>query len=423
MAKQTPKRSQFPTEAPSAKKTPQRPVYDFQTSGAQTGRAKQTNRLVYDYKKETEKRVPMQRMPETPIETRVQQTAPPQPAPEKAHALFDQKQALPPTRKARQGGMQQMVLPLGTVHTQQQPPPRQTPPRQTQKEPQQSNAQTNAAPKKGATQQQSAPPKKSPKKPLTYGEARRRRRNRNLLAVFAVVLVLAVGVVLSFTVLFKIKTITITGDVPYTQEEIRAKFERQPGDNLFSFKTQTAQNALTTALPYLEKVTIKRRLPDRVEIDVTAATETYKLNSAAGWLVLSGSFKVLRVEAQPPTELVLLMGADVENPVPGMPLTLKDAAKMDILRTLSRVLGGQAFAPIYEIDVTNPLELSFLYDNRIRVLLGTTNELEAKIEWAKYLCVPGTSDESRAATDRGTLDVSSRNAEGRLKAGWIAGAL
>ncbi|MEG1153800.1 MAG: FtsQ-type POTRA domain-containing protein, partial [Ruthenibacterium sp.] len=269
MAKQIPKRSQFPTEAPSAKKTPQRPVYDFQMPGAQTRRTKQTDRLVYDYKKETEKRVPMQRMPETPIETRVQQTAPPQPAPENAHAVFDQKQALPPTRKARQGGMQQMVLPLGTVHTQQQPPPRQTPPQQTQKEPQQSSAQTNAAPKKSATQQQSAPPKKSPKKPLTYGEARRRRRNRNLLAAFAVVLVLAVGVVLSFTVLFKIKTITITGDVPYTQEEIRAKFERQPGDNLFSFKTQAAQNALTTALPYLEKVTIKRRLPDRVEIDVT----------------------------------------------------------------------------------------------------------------------------------------------------------
>ncbi|MEG2842964.1 MAG: hypothetical protein RR900_05720, partial [Ruthenibacterium sp.] len=73
MAQQPPKRSQYPVNAPSAKKPPQRPVYDFQTPGAQTGRTKPANRPVYDYKQENEKRVPMQRVPETPLSTAAQQ--------------------------------------------------------------------------------------------------------------------------------------------------------------------------------------------------------------------------------------------------------------------------------------------------------------------------------------------------------------
>ena len=414
MTKEIPKRSQYPVGAPSAKKPPQRPVYDFQAPGVQTGRTKPASRLVYDYKQEEAKRCPMPRVPETPLVTSVQQTAPPQPARKSERPLFDQKQAMAPDQTVRQNkGMRQMVLPLGTVQVQ-TPPQRQAP---------QSTAQEAEATAKKARPQQAKTVKKQAKKPLTYGEARRRRRNRNLLAACAVVLVLSIGIVLSFTVLFKIKTIEITGDLPYTQEEMLAAFGRKAGDNLFSFKAQNTQQAMTAALPYLESVTVNRRLPDKVELVATAAVETYMLNSNAGWLVLSASFKVLRIEAQPPTGLVLVLGADAENPATGAPLALTDAEKQQALRTLTQTIGAQGFPSISEIDITNALELSFLYDNRIRVLLGTVNELDAKIDWAKYLCLPGTGEESRAATDRGTLDVSSRNAEGRLKAGWTAGKL
>ncbi|MEG1407285.1 MAG: hypothetical protein RSD23_05445, partial [Ruthenibacterium sp.] len=129
------------------------------------------------------------------------------------------------------------------------------------------------------------------------------------------------------------------------------------------------------------------------------------------------------VEAEPVAGPILLLGAETETPVPGQLLQLTDAEKQHALQTVTAEIAKQELAPVSEIDITNTLELSFLYDNRIRVLLGTINELDAKIDWAKYLCVPGTSEQSRAATDRGTLDVSSRNAEGRLKAGWTAGTL
>ncbi|MEG1270326.1 MAG: FtsQ-type POTRA domain-containing protein [Ruthenibacterium sp.] len=425
MAQQPPKRSQYPVNAPSAKKPPQRPVYDFQTPGAQTGRTKPANRPVYDYKQENEKRVPMQRVPETPLPSAAQQatrqTAAPKKTVQGAHPPFDQKQAMRPSQKPRQSGeMKQMVLPLGVV----QAPPQRRTSQPAQRSPQQNAAKTAVSVPKSAPQKpRTVAPKKQVKKPLTYGEARRRRRNRNLIAGCAVAVVLAIGIVLSFTVLFKIQTIEITGDSPYTQEQILTAFAHQAGDNLFSFPIQTAQNTLTTALPYLESVTISRHLPDKIEIATTTAVDTYLLNTASGWAVLSASFKVLRVEAEPVAGPILLLGAETETPVPGQPLQLTDAEKQHALQTVTAELAKQELAPVSEIDITNTLELSFLYDNRIRVLLGTINELDAKIDWAKYLCVPGTSEQSRAATDRGTLDVSSRNAEGRLKAGWTAGTL
>ncbi|MFR9161847.1 MAG: FtsQ-type POTRA domain-containing protein [Ruthenibacterium lactatiformans] len=83
----------------------------------------------------------------------------------------------------------------------------------------------------------------------------------------------------------------------------RRGFRPTGGENLFGFNTAEAQQAIAAALPYLESVEIKRRLPDTVVITATPAVETYTVESAAGWAVLSQSYKVLRVDAEAPAGL------------------------------------------------------------------------------------------------------------------------
>ena len=51
----------------------------------------------------------------------------------------------------------------------------------------------------------------------------------------------------------------------------------------------------------------------------------------------------------------------------------------------------------------------------VRVLVGTVNELDAKLDWAKYLL----TDMQVQGEQSGTLDVSTRNSEGRLTGHWL----
>lgn len=64
------------------------------------------------------------------------------------------------------------------------------------------------------------------------------------------------------------------------------------------------------------------------------------------------------------------------------------------------------------MDLTNTLELSFLYQDRIRIVLGTTNDLDYKIKWAWEMVTPGQTSDSLGEEERGTLDVSSRGEDG-----------
>lgn len=75
------------------------------------------------------------------------------------------------------------------------------------------------------------------------------------------------------------------------------------------------------------------------------------------------------------------------------------------------------------MDLTNTLELSFLYQDRIRIVLGTTNDLDYKIKWAWEMVTPGQTSDSQGEEERGTLDVSSRGEDGLGRARWRAGVL
>ena len=170
-------------------------------------------------------------------------------------------------------------------------------------------------------------------------------------------------------------------------------------------------------------VEIKRRLPDTVVITATPAVETCTVESAAGWAVLSQSYKVLRVDAEAPAGLVRIDGAQADAPAPGQPVKFTEEDKLSVLQTVLSKAQAQGLGPISEVDLTNTLELSFLYQDRIRIVLGTTNDLDYKIKWAWEMVTPGQTSDSLGEEERGTLDVSSRGEDGLGRARWRAGVL
>ena len=101
---------------------------------------------------------------------------------------------------------------------------------------------------------------------------------------------------------------------------------------------------------------------------------------------------------------------------------MEDEDKLAALRGIVMNIQQKELLPINQIDLTDMLELSFIYDGRIKILLGTANDMAYKIDWAWRLVTP-QEESSLPDTAQGTLDVSRRNSEGRGQAAWRAGAL
>ena len=84
-----------------------------------------------------------------------------------------------------------------------------------------------------------------------------------------IVVLAAVGVILSLTVLFPINNITAKGSEKYTAEQIISSSGIKTGDNLFVSSVNTEK--LREKLPFIESVKLKRTLPDSITITVKDA--------------------------------------------------------------------------------------------------------------------------------------------------------
>lgn len=262
--------------------------------------------------------------------------------------------------------------------------------------------------------------------PKTPEQLKRIKTLKKIGAVsFATMAVLICAFVTSFY-LFKIETVNVVqpeSGTAYQDEQIKQAFGTPVGNNLFGYSAQKVAQSMTAALPYLETVDVRRVLPNRVDIEVTPAVETYQIESAqGGWVVCSLSQKVLRLAEQPQEAgLITIRGVKASNPVPGVMVAFEEPDKQAMFTQIMQQIQAKGLTPINEVDLTDPLEMNILYAGRLRIVLGTINDIAYKVDWAWRLVTPQL-EESLKETAVGILDVSSRTEEGRGKASYLAGS-
>lgn len=454
----------FSRQPQTHRPSPSRPVYDYDQATRSSGRHTQPSRPVYDYHRQEETR--SRQEPSRPVYDYDRATgSAPRPSPSRpaydyqspaserpkarepapfVNEVDDAARRRTRTAQAASPPLPRNGRPAGGISSSsnrgQQSPRGAVRQREWHATPQQEVPLKPRAPlydqqaDQRAARQGTVPPRKKvakrtarkKKQELTPGQARRRRRIRYLLAGIFVTAALAAGVVVSAAALFKIKTVSVQqpeGGTAYTDDQIVAAFGQPVGENMFGFSPDDSAASILQALPYLETVEIQRRLPDTVIIEVTPAVEYCAVSSDAGWVVCSSSLKVLRIDSAAPEGLIQVQGAVADAPSPGQPLVLTEPDKLGAMQQVLSKAQAQGLTPITEINVSDLYEISFLYDSRIRIVLGTVNDLDYKINWAWRLVTPGQTEDGLTEEDRGTLDVSSRNEDGRGQAIWRSGSL
>ena len=300
-------------------------------------------------------------------------------------------------------------------------------------------------PAQSAPQQSPARREKRKKRKVTRATLRRRRILRRLTAFAMLLCVIGAGIYLTMTMLFRINSIQVqtpdgkqvTEIAGYSADSILQRMGVQLEENIFSFEPGEKAAVLEQNFPLLGSIKVIRDYPNTVVVQVTEAVPAYAVQNGSKWLVISDKWKILSEESTQPEGLCTLYGGKLQDTAPGQGFWfVEDAdaasasgsetaesesavstetARMEALRTLVGKLEEYGLSQdVTRLEVADTEQLAFLYQDRISVLLGTLNDLDYKLDRARYV-LTNADGKGCGPTDTGRLDFSHTSASSTRK--------
>ncbi len=236
---------------------------------------------------------------------------------------------------------------------------------------------------------------------------RRRKRltsaGRVTVAVLAVFL-LAAAVMGGLWVFLRVGKVSVEGKSRYSAAQICAASGIQTGSRLFGVDKSAVSTKLRSALPYIQNVTLSWRLPDTLVLRVRSDTAFAAIARASGgYAVVDKEGKVLETPAdlQGFSGLSTVTGPDASKLSTGQSLSAAGKASLSTAVSIMKTFRAAGVKQITGVDVHNRYQITFTYQNRITVLIGTSEALDVKGRYAADML-----NKELGSADKGTLDVS-----------------
>lgn len=243
------------------------------------------------------------------------------------------------------------------------------------------------------------------KKPMTSKQLKIRRI---LIASATLVLVVIIGVILSFTVLFKTEKIEVEGSSYYYDDQIIGFSNVTLHQNIFIAKMNSTPQAIIDNLAYVEDARVDFAIPDTISITITDAVPSYYMKNGNNFLLISSKGRILEQTATQPENLPELVCGNTTETEPGKYLDFADPSIPDILKSVAKSLADNNFTDIRGFDVSDPSKVTFDYAGRIIVNLGVPEDIDYKLRTAQAI-ITKKLDPNNTGQIYGTLDVSTCN--------------
>ena len=229
----------------------------------------------------------------------------------------------------------------------------------------------------------------------------RRRRGFSRPLIFVVVVVASI---FALSLFFRVEDIQVEGNTHYTDDEIIRAIDIEEGDNLFFFDRFAAISRVFSKLPYIEEVSLKRALPNRITISVTESRAmAYLILGDEEW-TMDHNCKILGKAAEGETaDLVPIVNFDPGTLFIGERLTAANGNEtpVDYLNEILIQVEGRNLGPeIDRIDFENPNSPEIVYNGRFTFVLGRYSQVSQK-----FAILPGTLQALKAG-DAGVVDLS-----------------
>lgn len=234
-----------------------------------------------------------------------------------------------------------------------------------------------------------------------------RRRNRGrlsflykLLSFFAICAVIGVALAL----FFKIQHREVSGNLRYTGQEILDASGVFEGDNMFLLNKYEVSARITSTLPYVETVQIRRALPDTLIFRVSECTAPAAvMQDGVAWL-LSGRGKLVeKTTAGKAADYAQITGIHLTDPVLGQRAAASEAQSgtLKILLTLLEQLENKNMIDkVREIHLEDASQITLQYMDRFQVIIPWNADLDYKLSYLQAVV------EKLEINETGTIDMT-----------------
>jgi len=207
----------------------------------------------------------------------------------------------------------------------------------------------------------------------------------NVYIIIVLVLVAVIGFAASYTFLFNIGEITVSGESDmYSAEQIVDASGIHEGDNLLRLDTEKSEQKILDELLYVETAEVNRDFPSSLEIKVTRCIPSFNVNIGSKTLLISKQGKILAINSFITDGLPVFYGYKPAEKEPGDYIYSEDEFKNDAFTALITSLAklDDTSAGISNINLVDEHNIIINYRNGMVFKMGNWNDAEYKLNMA-----------------------------------------
>lgn len=233
------------------------------------------------------------------------------------------------------------------------------------------------------------------------------KKRKNIRGVFyypLMFLFFSAVLIFSISIFFRVSRIEVIGNERYSKQEVTIASGIEEGENLLFMNRFRAVSRIFARLPYVESVSVSRKLPNRSVIEIKESIPiAYVSIDGQDWVIGRNSKILSQATKDDAKKLINVIGVSPVDPTIGEKMKVNDSDKGRVeflCDVLNQIQERNLMNDVSNLDVTNEENVSFAYLNRFFVRLGTNSELTSK--FGKMI----SAAEKLTTGDMGTLDVS-----------------
>lgn len=218
-------------------------------------------------------------------------------------------------------------------------------------------------------------------------KAKKRRRHGSYIIYYITLSMIAfiIFAILSVTVLFNCEEIIVEGETVYSDEEIIEASGLKGNENLVRLSLSGIDKRILDKLVSLDSAELKKVFPNKVKITVVAAEPMANFYYAGKNYVISHVGRVMQIESSAADCMEVIGYQPGDNVVIGDYITAANPEQDVTVKTISDTLEKIGIDNITELNISDTLNITITYEDRVKVTLGSILQLEEKLTIVKEL--------------------------------------
>lgn len=224
-------------------------------------------------------------------------------------------------------------------------------------------------------------------------QIKRKNRIKNCLKIILFLAIIIAAICFALvSPIFNIQKINVSGNEQVNADTIISLSELQKNQNIFKFSTEKTKEKIKSN-PYIENVTIKRRIPDKIEIVVEERKEQFNVEFLNGYAYIDNQGYILKISEQKadfPTIKGISTGQ--EQIAEGNRLNEEDLSKLEtVIQIMNISKEYEIYTKITSVDIIDVNNFILkMEDEKKTIYLGNSSNLNSKI-----LYIPSILDNNK----------------------------